>query len=281
MRVSRTVLAGALAVSLVLSSATVAFAMGRGGSQGGVADRGRGRIVVPYKVTKPSVPGDRVAMGVSFEATGLVLPSIAADDASTTVVVRVYGFGKRMRPMPLQTVAASLSPSADSSSTTYDASITLPKAGSYYLVAVVSKDGVAVSRSALRPVFAVLPYKISRLSVVSSRVATDTSFDATMVVTPVIAGDSSAVVTVHAYRYDKRGRASEVASTTAAQTGPVGEGTGYSATFSFSTPGKYVLIAVLTRDGVVVGKSCGREIRIFGAPAPAPLAVAGVRRSRR
>ena len=279
MRVSRTVLAGALAVSLVLSSATVAVAMGRG--PGPVQPPGRGRIVAPYNVTKPSVPREHVTMGVSFETTGLVMPAIAGDDASTTVSIQVFGPGRRMRPTLLQTVAAWLSPSADASATIYHASITLPAAGGYSLVAVVSKDGVVVSRSALRPVCAVLPYEISKLSIASSRVAIDTSFDATMVVTPAIPADSCAVVTVYAYRYGAHGRASEVASVTAVPTGAVGAGTGYTATFSFSTPGTYTLVAVLTRGSVVVGKSCGREVRVFGAPVPRPLPVAGVHRIRR
>ncbi len=281
MRVSRTMLAGVLVGSLVLSSATVAFAFGRGGGPGTSRghDRGRGRITAPYKVTKPSVPGERVTMGVSFETTGLVTPAIAADDASTTVSIHVFGAGRRMRPELLQTVAASLSPSADASSTIYEASITLPSAGEYFLVAVVSKDGAMVSRSALRPVRAVFPYRISRLSVASSKVATDTSFDATMVVTPAIPGDSSAVVTVYAYRCGWRGGASEVASVTAIATGPLGDGTGYTATFSFATPGRYRLVAVLTQDGVVVGKSRPREVCVFGAPVAPPLpAVAGRRR---
>jgi hypothetical protein len=271
MRVSRTVLIASLAFALALASATVAFGYGFRPGAGGYGGPGRGRIVAPYKVTKPSVPAEHVVMSVSFETTGLVKPPIAADDASTTVAIQVYGFGQRMRPVLLQTVPAALSPSPDTSATVYEAPITLPKAGAYFMVAVVSKDGVMVSRSARRPVFAMLPYKISKIRVASSRVATDTSFDATMVVTPAIPGDSSAIVTVHAYRCGARGRASEVASVTAAPTGPVGAGTGYLATFSFSTPGKYTLVAVLTQGGVVVGKSQAREVRMFGAPVPAPV----------
>lgn len=266
MRVRRGVAIAVIAVALVVSSVPVAFAHGRGDGWAW----GRKHLNGPYRVSSPSVPGHRVTMGVAFESTGVVLPAFAADDASTTVAVQVYGSVDHERRVLLDTLPASLTTSPDASGTTYSVMITLPAAGEYSLVAVVSYEGTAVSASRARELKAVLPFRISKPSA-ARKVGVGESFDASVTITPVVPSDDPAVVvTFHVYQAGRHGRLSEVASVTAAPTGPVAEGTGYSVTLSLPSEGRYVLVAVLTKGGVVVGKSCGREVRVVAPPVAAP-----------
>jgi hypothetical protein len=230
----------------------------------------------PYRVSKPSVPAEHVTMGLSFETTGVLVPAIAADDTSTTVAIEVYGRTSHGRSILVATVPAALSASADTG-TVYDAIVTLPAAGPYGLVAAVSLSGSVVARSAARPVFAMLPYRVSTPRLASGRVVAGTSFDATGVVVPSIAADdASTTVSILVMRVGRRGRLTQVDSVAAALTGPVGDGTGYDASITLSSAGRYVLVAVVMQDGVVVGRSGQRPVRV-SASAPVTPASARMR----
>jgi hypothetical protein len=169
-------------------------------------------------------------------------------------------------------VPAALSASADTG-TVYAASLSLPAAGEYQLVAAVSLDGIVIARSAPRPVRAVLPYRVSRPCVASHKVTTGVSFDATGVVTPAIAADdASTTVVVRVLHVGRRGRLKEVALVDAVLTGAVGDGTGYSAAITLPAKGKYVLVARVMRDSVVLGRSGQRAVKSYDpAPAPEPV----------
>jgi hypothetical protein len=258
MRRSRSIVIAALSVALVFSSAYVALAAPRMATH-------RGRPA--YKVTKPHVAGSTVAVGVAFDATGVVLPTIAADDSSTVVAVEVRRLSGPRKGGVLLSVPAVLS-AADTTGTAYSASVTLTSEGQFALSAVVSRGGQVIMRTTARPVRAVLPYRVTKPRVLSSRVATGTSFEATGVVTPAIAvDDTSASVSVVAYKVGRRAKLTQVGSFDAVLTGPIGEGTGYSASVSISDSGRYVLVAYVTRDGLVVGHSTQRPIRVTAAPA--------------
>lgn len=263
MRARRLTLVAVLAAALVFASVPMALARGGG--------HGWGRRPAPYRVSKPSVPSQRVVMGVSFESTGVVIPPIAADDTSTTVVIKVYTPGKHGRLVSVSTVDAVLSPAADATATVYDAFVTLPSAGKYALVAVVMRDGSPLATSAPRPVTAVLPYKVSRPRLVSHRVDEGTSFDATGVVTPALGADDPSSLAILVYKVGRHGRLSLVATAAASFTGPVDEGTGYAASLMLPTAGKYVLVAVLSNADVVVGRSAGVQMRAKRVPVVEPV----------
>jgi hypothetical protein len=251
----------AVSIALVLASAPAAFA----------APHGRQRVhPAPYRISRPSVVTDHVTMGVSFEATGVVVPAIAADDASTTVAIKVYGLPGRGLPKLVSTVPAALSAGV-TTGTAYDASVTLPGAGPYELVAVVSVDGSVVARSTARPLLSTLPYRISKPHLASGRVVAGVSFDATGVVVPAIAGDdASTTVSVLVMRVGRRQHLTRIATVGAALTGSVGTGTGYDASVTLSTAGRYVFVAVVMRDGVVLGRSGQRPVRAVAASSANP-----------
>lgn len=253
MRKLRWVTIVGVTVALVMASVPGAFAFGRG----------FGSRRAPFRVSKPRLVADRVVMGVSFEATGLILPAIAPDDSSTTVAVEVYGPGTHRGLQVLDAVPAALSAAADTG-TVYDATLTLPDAGEFLLVAAVSRDGSVIARSAPRPVRVVLPYRVSKPRVLSHKVDTGSAFEASGVVLPAIAGDdASTTVSVLVLQKGKGRRHPivQVASFDAVLTGAVGDGTGYSAMVTLPTAGKYILVAVVTRDGVVLGRSRQAEVR--------------------
>lgn len=250
----------AVSVALVLASAPGALA----------APRGRQHVrPAPYRVSEPGVVTGHVTMGVSFEATGVVVPAIAADDTSTTVAIQVYGLPARGLPKLVSTVPAVLS-AAVTTGTVYDASVILPEAGPYELVAAVSYEGSVVARSAARPMVAVLPYKVSAPRVVTPRVAMGISFDATGVVVPAIAAeDTSTTVSVLVYQRRRANDLTLVDTFDAALTGDVvvgtGTGTGYDASVTLSSAGRYVLVAVVMNDGVLLGRSGQRPVRAVSA----------------
>jgi hypothetical protein len=257
MRRARFVAIAAVSIALVFSSVPLAFAGRHGGFRG---------HPVPYRISKPSVATNHVVMGVSFDATGLIVPGIAADDTSTSVAVEVYSIGKHGRPALVTAAPAALSAAADTR-TVYAASLTMPQAGPYLLVAAVSRDGVVVARSAARPVFAALPYEVSRPRMVSPQGVAGVSFDATGVVVPGIAADeASTTVSVLVLQRGRRHSVTQVASFDATLTA-VDAGTGYAASVTLPTSGKYVLVAVVMRDGVVLGRSGERPLKIAVAPA--------------
>jgi hypothetical protein len=266
MRARTVTMVAILSVALVFASAPAALAR----------HSGFGGRSAPYRISKPSIPSAHVVMGVSFETTGVLTPTIQGDDTST-VSIRVFRLQDHRRPFLVDTVVAAISSSPDATGTAYDASITLPRAGAYALVAVVLRDGRAIASSAPRPVFAALPYQVSRPSVLSRRVTAGDSFDATGVVTPAIAADGTpSSVTVFVYRIGRHGRLSKVATATAGLTGAVGEGTGYSVTLSLPSAGTYVLVAVLSADDVVLGRSLRTTMRAVKPPVvlPPPVTVA-------
>lgn len=272
MRRIRLVVVATVAAALVFSSVPLAMAGGRGHMRGHRA---------AYRITKPAVVDTKVVMGVSFDATGVVGPSIAADDASTTVAIEVYGVPVRGHKRPLLTVPAALSSSADIG-TLYAATLSLPAAGAYQLVAAVSLGGTVIARSAPRPMLAVLPYRVSKPGVESRKVVTGASFDATGVISPAIAADdASTTVAIRIARVGRHGRLKEPTIVEAVLTGPVGDGTGYSASITLPAKGRYVLVALVVRDGVVLGRSGQREMKAYDpepapdpAPDPAPLSTA-------
>lgn len=221
--------------------------------------------VPPYRVSKPRVNSVKVVMGVSFEATGVIVPAIAVDDVSTTVAVSIYRLPKRGHAILVDSADAVLS-SVSEGATAYSASITLPESGDYALVAAASRDGVAVARSSARRVFAALPYEVSRPRTDLHKVTAGTAFDATGVVVPGIAADdASTTVEVRVFKVGRHGRLALVDTVVAVLTGPVDEGTGYSASITLAERGQYVLVAVVVNDGVVLGRSGGRELHALRA----------------
>ena len=149
----------------------------------------------------------------------------------------------------------------------YDAAVTLTGEGQFMLSAIVVRDDTVLARSTGRPVRAVLPYRISKPRV-ESRVATaGVSFDATGVVVPGIATDDpDTTVSVIAYKVGRRGKLTKVDSFEAVNTGLVGEGSGYSASVTLPSAGRYVLVAVVMRDGTILGHSTHRPMRARPAP---------------
>jgi len=111
------------------------------------------RAVLPYRVTKPRVLKARVTAGVSFDATGVVMPTIAPDDQTTTVTVVAYKVGRRGKLTMVASFVA-LNTGVVGSGSGYSASVTLPSAGRYVLVGVVTHDGIVLGRSARRPMLA-------------------------------------------------------------------------------------------------------------------------------
>jgi hypothetical protein len=261
----------AVAIALVFASVPGAFAF----------NRGSGARRAPYRVSKPTLASERVVMGVPFETTGSILPAIAADDASTTVAIEVYGPGKHRGLQVLDVVPATLAASPDTG-TVYDATLTLPNPGEFLLVAAVSRDGSVIARSAPRPVRVVLPYKVSKPRVVSHKVDTGASFETSGVVFPAIAGDdTSTTVTILVLQRGtgRRHALAQVASFDAVLTGPVGDGTGFSATVTLPTAGKYILVTVVMRDGAVLGRSSQTEMKVRDAVV-APTSSMSLKRSR-
>jgi hypothetical protein len=212
----------------------------------------------PYRVTGPRVASRVVHVGDSFEASGSVIPTIAPDDVATTVALEVLRLGDG-RPYKVATVPATLTGPVGKG-TGYSAMLSLPKPGEYALVAVVMRDGNVVGRSDRRPILAVLPYRVSKPRVASSVVATGTDFDATGSVVPTITPEDNASVFIQVFRMRPRGARSLVSTVTASFTGPVGKGTGYSATLSLPSTGSYVLVAVVYKGDTLVGRSEGRPM---------------------
>ena len=278
MRRLKFVAIAAVSIALVFSSVPAALAGGRGGMQGGSH-----RAVAPYRVSRPSVGSPTVVMGVSFDATGFLVPAIAADDTSTTVSILVFDASGRHRPTLLDSVPAALAASLDTG-TAYAATMVIPSVGNYLLVAAVSRDGAIIARSKPREIRVVLPYRVTKPRVAAHKVATGVSFDATGEVIPAIAGDdASTTVSVQVMSVGRRHRLTQVAAFDAVLTGPVGDGTGYAAAVTLPTAGKYVLVAVVLRDGVVLGRSGQRPLKAFDAPPvdPAPVDPAPVVASSR
>lgn len=265
MRRLKVVAIAAVAVALVFSSVPIASA--------GMFGRMRGHGA-PYRITRPSVASAKVVMGTSFDATGALVPAIAADDASTTVAIEVYGKPVRGHRGPLMSVPAALAASPDTG-TTYAATLTLADAGEYQLVAAVSLDGTVIARSKPREIRVVLPYKVTKPRLVSPKVTAGESFDATGVVVPAIAADdASTTVAIRVLKVGRHGRLTAVDSVDAVLTGDVDSGTGYSASLTLADTGKYVLVAVVLRDGVVLGRSAARPVKVRPAePLPAASAV--------
>jgi hypothetical protein len=260
MRRLRFVAIGALSIAIVFAAAPAAFAGHRGRDH---------RPRAPYRISSPSVADERVAMGASFDVTGTIVPAIAPDDTSTTVSIEVFGPSVGRDPKPLLTVPTVLAASPDTG-TVYAATLTLADPGHYLLVAVVSKDGAVVARSKASEITVLLPYTVSKPRIGSKWFLTGAAFDATGSVVPAIAADdASTTVEVRVFQLGRRQRPVLVSSAPAVLTGPVGEGTGYTASITLPTSGHYVLVAVVLRDGVVLGRSRGREVRALDA-APTP-----------
>jgi hypothetical protein len=248
---TRRLTAAVLAVALLLASATPALAVHRG--------KGRGARA-PYKVAKPRVVSNHVAVGAAFEATGVIVPAIAADDASASVAIAVYRPGKRGRLVLVSTVPATLS-SLSETVTAYSGTVTLPAVGSYRLVAVVSRDGVGVARSEGRPVFAVPPYRIGKARLASPKVTMGVSFEASGVIMPAIALDDVATtVAVSIYRLRKKGAPVLVGSADAALSSVSETVTAYTASITLPESGDYALVAVVSRDGLVLARSTARRV---------------------
>jgi hypothetical protein len=251
-----------LGIALLVPSADVALAARR-------------PLAMPCRVSAPRVASPKVVVGAAFDATGVVVPAIAADDASTTVSVIAYRVGKRARLTRVGVFEAALTGPAGAG-TGYAASLTLPGAGPYALVAVVVRDGVVLGRSTRRPVQAVLPYKVSPVRVARPKVAAGVAFDATGAVMPAIADDdASTTVSVVVYRVGRGNRLVQVGAFDAALTGSVGAGTGYAASVTLPSAGSYVLVAVVSRDGIVLGRSAPRPIKAGRVPRVAPLTPGG------
>jgi hypothetical protein len=121
---------------------------------------------------------------------------------------------------------------------------------------------------------ALLPYVVTKPRVAKTVVHTGIAFDTSGSVVPTIAvEDTATTVAVRVFKIGARGRLSQTASVLATLTGPVGAGTGYDASVTFSKPGAYALQAVVLRDGVVLGRS---DLRIMLARR-VPVAAAAKR----
>jgi hypothetical protein len=255
MRISRSMTAAALAVALVFSSASIVLAAPR---------RPVPKPKPAYRITKPHVASAKVTVGVAFDATGVVMPTITSDD--TTVVIEVRRlYGTHMGGV-LMRVPAVLS-SAATTGTLYTASVKLTSSGEFALAAVVRHDGKTVMRTTGRPVRAVLPYRVTKPRVLHARVVAGASFVATGVVIPGIdPADLTTTVSVVTYKVGRRGKLTKVARFDAVNTGAAGTGSGYSASVSLPSAGRYVLVGVVMRDGIVLGRSTQRPMLVRAAP---------------
>jgi len=201
------------------------------------------------------VAHDIVKTGVPFEATGSVVPTITPGDTSTTVAVQVFKGAISARPSEVVTVAAVLTGPVGKG-TGYDATIVFAKPGVYLLRAVVLHDGVIVGRSPVRPMTAVLPYRVTGPRVARPVVRAGVQFEASGSVVPTIdLSDASIAVAVRVFSVGKRGALSQVATVPATLTGPAGNGTGYAASLSLPKAGAYALDTIVTDGGVIAGRS--------------------------
>lgn len=262
MRVGKLALSVALATALVLGSVPAALA---GGSSSSHSKHSSHSVpAIHYRITKPKVAAPKVTVGVSFDATGVVLPTIAADDTSTTVSVAVYRLQGYHRSAPVLTMPATLS-SAVGTGTAYAATLSVADAGSYALVAIVTRDGRVVAKSEARPIAAVLPYRVTAPHAAARPVA-GVAFEASGSVCPTIAADdTSTTVSLLAYQRGRHGKLTQVGSfdtTLAVAT----RGTAYVASVTLAKAGSYTLVAVVQRDGQVLGRSGAREVRVKSAP---------------
>jgi hypothetical protein len=239
------------------------------------------RAVLPYTVSRPRVEKKAVVQGMPFDATGTISPGIPVGDPSFAVAILVFQEGKHGAGSQVATVDGSFTgPDADGN-TGYTASVTLPSAGEYQLVAVVTQNGAIVGRSGAREMVAKLPFKVSGPHVASWMQTTDTPFDATGSISPALApDDTSTTVAVQVFKLGWR-HASVLANTvTGSFTGLDADGnTGYTASITITDPGAYALVTVLTRDGIVIGRSCPRLVFVSGSQ-PAPFAPGNVMRRR-
>ncbi len=268
MRTRRSVLALLVVVAFLTALAPVAVA--QGDSRGERPDR-RGRcdrIRPLYRVTKPHVVRPVVVAGATFEASGSVMPTITAGDTSTTVAILVLKGGKHARPAVVSTVPATLTEGARRG-TGYTASLSLPGEGRWALVAVVLKDGVIVGRSEPRDMKARLPYRLTKPRVARSSVVASTTFEASGSVVPTIPAGDGATVAILVMKPGRCSRASVVATVPATLTENACRGTGYQASLSLPTTGRWTLVAVVMKDGTILGRS---EPRMIKARAAAPCA---------
>ena len=247
-RTARSVLLGALAVALVLSTAPMAMAVAPRAGTGPAA-------TAVYRVSALHVSHDMVKTGVPFEATGSVVPTIAPGDTSTTVAVQVFKGAISARPSQVTTAAAALTGPVGSG-TGFDATIVFDRPGVYLLRAVVLHNGVIVGRSPVRPMTALLPYRVTGPRVARSVVRAGVQFEASGSVVPTIdLSDVSIAVAVRVFSVGKRGALSQVATVPGTLTGPVGNGTGYAASVALPKAGAYVLDTIVTDGGVIAGRS--------------------------
>lgn len=212
----------------------------------------------PYRVTRPHVANTVVHVGDAFDATGSVCPTIAPDDPSTTVALKVIRRGD-CRPHEVASVPATLTGPVGKG-TGYKATLSFSAPGEYALVAVVLRNGMELGRSEHTVMVAKLPYKVSKPKVQASVVATGQDFLAIGTVNPSVTASDHATLFIQVFRLRPRKARSQIATVTATFTGPVGRGTGYSATLSLPSTGSYMLVAVLYKDGIVVGKSEARPM---------------------
>lgn len=267
MRVGKLALSVALATALVFGSVPAALA---GGSSSSHSRHSSHSVpVIRYRITKPKVAQPKVTAGVPFDATGVVLPTIAADDTSTAVSIAVYRLQGYHRSTPVLTVPATLS-SAPGTGTAYAATLNVADAGAYGIVAIVTKDGRVVATSEARPVIAALPYKVTAPHA-ATRPVVGVAFEASGSVCPTIAADdTSTTVSVLAYQRGRHGKLTQVGSfdTTLSAATP---GTAYVASVTLPAAGSYTLVAVVQRDGQVLGRSSAREVRVKNAPVAVGL----------
>ncbi len=215
------------------------------------------RAVLPYALGSPRVASVRVPIGQSFDATGAILPALAPGDTSSAVTLQLYKIGVKGGASLVATIDASIADTGDA----YSATLSLPSGGAYELIAVLTSSGTTVGRSGVRTLVATPLYKVSAPRVARAAVTVGSAFDATGVVSPAIADDDTAtVVSVHLYRVGAKGGRVLVSGVAAALTGPVAAGVGYDASLTVTRAGHYALIAVVTRDGVVLGASAMRSI---------------------
>lgn len=257
-RTKRFVFAAVVATVVVLAAATPAMAR----STRAVGHRGHGgQASLPFKVSTPSVPQESVIQGVAFDATGVIAPAVSSDGTPTAAMIEVYQFSRRGPASLVATPVATLTgPDADGN-TPYSVSITLPTAGQYALVTVLTQGDAVVGRSRPRYVRAILPYTVSKPHVASMFAVQGIQFDATGSIAPAIPGaDPSYALALQVLSRGRHG-ASQVATADATFTGLDADGnTGYTASLSLPSAGSYSIVAVLTHDGVVVGRSKAREM---------------------
>ena len=208
--------------------------------------------VVRARVTAPRAPRS-VTVGVVFEATGSVTPSISADDTNSAVTIQVFKWTGRMAGWSkVSTASAGFTGPVGTKSTGYSASLSLADAGSYGLAAVFTRAGKVVARSDLSVIVVKPAFRVSAPHVAKAVVPVGTTFVATGSVSPTSpAGDT---LGIRVFKWAGRSGWSQVATVSAALT-PGDVTTAYGASLSLPEIGNYALVAVLKNGDAVVASS--------------------------